>query len=535
MKTPWQIKDLIDLEYFLHIDSEDTHPGRRSNIEARDRDIFLKVVHPRLRQTSAFPRRLVIKSWLDRRREVKMKTTAAEAVLPGEAYAETFRLLGYGLFILGGLSGIGLAIALLSYTGTTPLNISVFLGAAVFVQILLVLLLGGLLLVRMIRPHLFYSSVVYSVLSRLIIALYKKFKLRITSSLSGARRDSLAALLGLVRGKKQVYGSLFYWPVFILAQLFGIGFNLGILGATLLRVLGTDMAFGWQSTVQVSATAVHLIVKWMAAPWAGFVPPELAYPTLSQIEGSRLVLKDGIYHLITPDLVAWWPFLCFAVLAYGLLPRLLLFILGWQIQRHLLAKINFTQGICDQLVDRMTTPQVKFGDRSKAPVSSGSNKKTAPISQKTLTRHENTGVEKQLIILVPDDLFDACEDKDLQNVITQAMGGRITKTIRLEDADMDDVAALNRLIPAGPKNSWTHVLILQEAWQPPIVENIVFIKALRHHLGDQTPILVGLIGKPAPSTIFTRVTPTNWQTWKERLMTLGDPYLRLEKLVHGNV
>jgi hypothetical protein len=535
MKTPWQIKDLIDLEYFLHIDSEDTHPGHHSDIEARDRDIFLKHIHPRLPQSSAFPRRFAIKSWLDRRREVKKNTAAADAVLPGEAYTETFRLLGYGLFILGGLSGIGLALALLSYTGTAPLNISVFLGATVFVQILLLLLLGGLLLVRMIRPHLFYSSVVYSVLSRLAIALYKRFKLRITSSLSGARRDSLAALLGLVRGKKQVYGSLFYWPVFILAQLFGIGFNLGVLGATLLRVLGTDMAFGWQSTVQVSATAVHTIVKWLAAPWAGFVPPELAHPTLSQIEGSRLVLKDGIYHLITPDLVAWWPFLCFAVLVYGLLPRLLLSGSGLLTQRHLLAKINFTQGICDQLVDRMTTPQVKFGDRSKTSVASGSNNKTAPISQKTDTRLENTGVEKQFIVLVPDDLFDVSEDKALQRVITQAMGGRITKIIRLEDADMEEVNMLSRLIPVGAENGWTHVLILQEAWQPPIVENLVFIKALRHHLGDQAPILVGLIGKPAPSTIFTPVTPTNWQTWKERLTTLGDPYLRLEKLVHGHV
>jgi len=30
------------------------------------------------------------------------------------------------------------------------------------------------------------------------------------------------------------------------------------------------------------------------------------------------------------------------------------------------------------------------------------------------------------------------------------------------------------------------------------------------------------------------VTPINWQTWKERLSALGDSYLRLEKLVHGN-
>ena len=66
-------------------------------------------------------------------------------------------------------------------------------------------------------------------------------------------RGSLEAVAGLVRGKRQIYGSLFYWPVFILAQIFGVWFNLGVLGTTFMKVLGSDVAFGWQSTVQFSA------------------------------------------------------------------------------------------------------------------------------------------------------------------------------------------------------------------------------------------------------------------------------------------
>ena len=534
MKTRWHIEDLIDLEYFFHIDAGDATQTPRLDIDARDRDIFLKYIQPRLPEAKSYPRRFIIKSWLDRRREMEKDTTGAKVILPGEAFAETSRFLGYGLFILGGLSGIGLAFSLLTYTGTAPLNISVYLGTTVFVQILLLLLLGGLLLIRLIRPRLFYTSVLYSVLSRLTIALTGKLKQRIMTSLSGARREGLSATLGLVRGKKQIYGSLFYWPIFISAQLFGIGFNLGILGTTLLRVLGTDMAFGWQSTLQVSAGVVHGIVKWLAVPWSWFVPPDLAHPTLAQIEGSRLVLKDGIYHLATPDLVAWWPFLCFAVLFYGLLPRIVLFFFGRMTRTYLLDKIELTHGACDQLVDRMATPQVRFGVRFGTPGESWPNAAVATVSNEPPVEVDNARTDKKFFVLIPDEIFEACSDEDLEITIGQALGGQVVEKIRIGNTDTDETIAPDRLIPAGSENGWTHILILQEAWQPPIIEDIAFIKALRHHLGDRTPILVGLIGKPKPETIFTRVTPINWQTWKERLTALGDAYLRLERLVHGN-
>ena len=530
MKTRWHRKDLIDLEYFLHIDADDATQTRRLDIDARDRDIFLKYIQPRLSETKPYPPRFIIKSWLDRRREMEKDMTGAKTILPGEVFAESYRLLGYGLFILGGLSGIALAFSLLTYTGTAPLNISVYLGTTVFVQILLLLFLGGLLLIRLIRPRLFYTSVIYSVLNRLIIALAGKLKQRIMTSISGARREGLSAILGLVRGKKQIYGSLFYWPIFISAQLFGIGFNLGILGTTLLRVLGTDMAFGWQSTVQVSERVVHGIVKWLAVPWSWFVPPELALPTLAQIEGSRLVLKDGIYDLATPDLVAWWPFLCFAVLFYGLLPRIVLFFFGQMTQKYLLDKIELTHGACDQLVDRMITPRVRFGTPGK----SRPKATIATVSDEPPVAVDNRRKDKKFIVLIPDDIFEACSDEDLEITIGQTLGGHVVEIIRIGNADSDEAIVPDRLIPAGPENGWTHILILQEAWQPPIMEDIAFIKVLRHHLGDRTPILVGLIGKPKPETIFTRVTPINWRTWKERLTTLGDPYLRLERLAHGN-
>ena len=522
MKTQWNIENLIDLEYFLHINAEEKKK------ETRDRDIFLRHIQPHLSQSKSSSRRFIIKAWLDQSKKTEKGSNGGEAFLPGEAFNETFRLLKYGLFILGSLVGIGLAFSLLTYTGTAPLNISVYLGATVFIQILLLLLLGILFLIRLVQPGLFYKSVIFSGYSHLTIALTRKLIRRIKSSLSGTRREGLSSIFGLIQGKKQVYGSLFYWPVFNSMQLFGIGFNLGILATTLLKVLGTDLAFGWQSTLQVGADAVYKIVKAMAVPWSWFVPPEIAHPTLDQIKGSHLILKDGIYHLTTPDLVAWWPFLCLAVIFYGLLPRIIIYFAGLLKQKNLLDNIKLNHADCDQLMDRMTTPDVSFGSPGE-PIS---RIKGVNYSEDATVVLDDQHMDKKFLVLISNDIYDTVSNESLNTILGRSLKGQIIEKIRIDDIEIAENITQTHLKLSSLKNDWTHLIILTEAWQPPLVEDIAFIKALRHHLGERIPILIALIGKPQADNIFTPVEPVNWQIWKEKIMAMGDPYLRTEKLVH---
>lgn len=522
MKTRWNIENLIDLEYFLHINAE-----QKKN-KSKDRDIFLRYIQPHLSQSISYTRRFIIKAWLDQCKKMEKGSNGGETFLPGESFNEAFRLLKYGLFILGSLVGIGLAFSLLSYTGTAPLNISVYLGATVFIQILLLLLLGILFLIRIVQPSLFYKSVIYSGFSHLTIILTRKLMRRIKSSFSGTRREGLSAIFGLIQGKKQVYGSLFYWPVFNSMQLFGIGFNLGILATTLLKVLGTDLAFGWQSTLQVGADAVYKIVRGMAVPWSWFVPPEIAHPTLDQIKGSHLILKDGIYHLTTPDLVAWWPFLCLAVIFYGLLPRIIIYFAGLLKQKNLLDNIELKHADCDQLMDRMTTPDVFVG----SPGESISKKKGVNYSKDTTIVFDNQLMDKKFVILISNDIYDTVSDESLNTIIGRSLRGQIVEKIRIEDIETTENITQIHSKLSNLKKDWTHLIILTEAWQPPLVEDMAYIKALRHHFGQQIPILIVLIGKPKIDNIFTPVDPINWQTWKEKIMALGDPYLRTERLVH---
>jgi hypothetical protein len=152
-----------------------------------------------------------------------------------------------------------------------------------------------------------------------------------------------------------IYGSVFFWPVFLLAQVFGIFYNAGILITLFIKVAITDLAFGWQTTLQMAPSAVYRFVEMVAWPWSWLFSPPVAHPTIKQVAGSQMVLKDGIIHLATGDLVAWWPFIFLAVLFYGLVPRLILAGTGFLMKRRSLALIDFSHGACDRLVLRMQT------------------------------------------------------------------------------------------------------------------------------------------------------------------------------------
>lgn len=229
-KSIWLIKDLIDLEYFLQRDEGEEDESAQKSLLKRDRYIYLNKIMP-LEKGDASTPRSVIRAWLEQRKRMEKPDTETMGVLPGEAFDEGYRLMGFGFLIAGLLSGAGLAFSFLNYRGTEPLNISSYLALFVLTQCLALLLLMGISLARRVRRSPFRSSIIYTLISGLITTLIMKIKHRTLKTLTGSKRGGLEAVMGLLRGKRQIYGSLFYWPVFILAQIFGVGFNLGVLGS----------------------------------------------------------------------------------------------------------------------------------------------------------------------------------------------------------------------------------------------------------------------------------------------------------------
>ncbi len=530
MKIRWHIQDIIDLEYFIHGDNPDG-ASASSGIERRDRNIYLERIVPLLEDGEASSRRTVIRHWLEARRQTE-KEGSQTAILPGETFTEIHRLLCWIFILLGGMSGSGLAAALLRYTGTEPVNVSLYIAALVLCQIALILTVAGLLLIRGLNSSFFGGSALCSLLGRILTSLMARVRQKGAAAVPGHHRAGLEAVLGLIRGRRMIYGTLFFWPFFTLAQIFGIGFNTGAICTTLVRVMGTDLAFGWQSTLQLSAPAVYRLVHTIALPWSWALPEGIAHPTLAQIVGSRMILKDGLYYLATENLTAWWPFLVLAVCVYGLVPRIILLMTGLIARRHILDRADFSHSDADRLMHRLQTPQVTTEGGPSAPrIPEPAEIPSAPLPDET---DVNPGQADALIVLIPDDIFDLCPEDRINALISGMTGFAVREKIRLGQDYKADRQILEKLKQTDWAGGRPGVFILQEAWQPPIREMLAFIRDLRQVLGERARIAVGLIGRPVPDTIFTSVKTENWNIWRQKISSMGDPYLRLERLVKNH-
>jgi hypothetical protein len=274
------------------------------------------------------------------------------------------------------------------------------------------------------------------------------------------------------------------------------------------------------------------LIKIVALPWSWFVPPEISHPSLAQIEGSRIVLKDGIYHLATQDLVSWWPFLCLAVLFYGLIPRMVLLIAGLTARGRVLGRLDFGQSACDRLIHRMKTPLVSTKGLPTGTKREGYAGVDDARLPGTVAPAQGDGIEDMsLIALIPDDVFEECKDDELNAVVRKTLGYRVREKIRINEDYEGDRAVLDELAKRDWGDVRPDVLVLVEAWQPPIQETLAFIQDLRRSLGEKSRIRVGLVGRPEASTFFTPVNERDRSIWKMATDAMGDPYLGVERLV----
>lgn len=519
MDSTWHYHDIIDLEYFFQQDQREGTTHSPEELHQRDRTLFLSAVAPHLTEQQQSDRRLLVKAWLQERRT--QRDRSHQEPLPGQLFDETRHLFHILCFLFAMLLGTSLCLSFFTYTGNAPLNVFFYLATFVLVQLLLLGALALTATLRTVRRRLTHHSLLYRLLATAFDKLFHLAKRHLISSRS-RRNETLGVISGLLKGKRVVYGSLFFWPFFIVGQLMGIGFNVGVLTTTLLHILGTDVAFGWQSTLQLSAEAIHSLVSGLSLPWAWLTGSGLAHPSLAEIEGSRIILKDGIYHLTTQNLVSWWPFLCLAVLVYGLLPRLLLLSSGLLIQRRLLHKLAFTTADCDRLIRRMVTPVVS----TQAPVEQPDMQKSV-VPEPAATAPARKAQQAGLFVLVADDIFAECDHEQLTHFL-QPQGFFLEQKLRFDEDYESDMALIDSLAQVNWHET-AGLMLLLEGWMPPISDFFVFLGKLRQAVGDQTLIRITLTGRPT-ATIFTPVDGADMTLWQGKITRLGDPYLSLETL-----
>ncbi len=508
----WSIADLLDLEYFLDADKKSSMAGQEEKLHRRDRKIHEEIAPLCAAGSPRQQRACLLRHWLERRREQEQAGDVAP--LPGQIFTELVRIGSWLLCSLALVSGWGLAFSFLSYSGTAPINVATFLTIFVASQLLLLFILLFFLAAGRLktRPAL---PLTYSLVRRGLLVLLRKLgRLAFTR---GSRW--LQELSGNIHAYGDMYGLIFMFPIFLLVQLAAVCFNLGILAALIFKVLTTDLAFGWQTTLQTGAVAVARLVELLALPWSWLLPAGTGYPDPAQIQGSHIILKEGISQLSSTALTSWWPFLCLCLIVYGLLPRLALYLSGRIALTHLLRTFRFDGARHQQLLQRMQTPVLTTTEKA-APRQPLSRKR----EQKTASPQPTGAIPARALLLIPEELADEYDPEALSKQIRRQTGYKEIET-HFFDPAMPVTSLCDASLSSQPNGENRPVLILQEAWQPPINEFLHFLTQLRTTVGDTVSLFIFLIGQPDADAGPSPPREQDRTIWIRTIAAQGDPRL----------
>ncbi|MBB5349089.1 DUF2868 domain-containing protein [Desulfoprunum benzoelyticum] len=518
MKPLWNYKDIFDLEFFFHKDST----MRNESLVQRDRDVYLHHIEPTLATpATAQDPGLLLHRWLEHRRQTEFG--ARGSLSPGTLFIESRRTLRLVILVFGLFSGSIVGLGFFNYAGTTPVNIFSFLVFFIFTQVLaLIALLMSAALRSLLRRRTIPPPLAVRLIADLITRTILWGHRNLLGRMWADSRDSLAASIGLLKSTQKIYGSLFFWPLFALLQVFAIAMNAGLLAATLFRILTSDIAFGWQSTVQFSAQALHRLVALIALPWSWCFPEGVGYPTLTAIQGSRIILKDGISTLATGDLVSWWPFLVLCLLVYGLLPRIILHVVALIMQRRCLNRLNLRHPPCLNLLQRMQTPMVstQAAPEPRPPATelvsetvAAGDKVTPPMRRRTM------------LALIPDDIYPAFTEDEIPDLLDNR-GYSHSGTVRFMENYEKDREVLDVL----RRHDWTGdcgILIFMESWMPPLIAFLSYLGEIRQSVGADIPIVIELLGRSTPAVSALEISEGDWLIWHRKITALGDPFTNL--------
>jgi len=529
-KTKWNIPDLLDFEFFLHRDLAVSQKSGDAKLVERDRKLYQQKLGQEVGDVKN--EQSLVWHWLQAVKKMYEKEPSQES-LPGTVWKE---LSGYArwLFFAGGLfAGIAAVLPYLMYTGERPLNVTGYFALFVLLQLFFVVLQLTLLGIRRLRRNKNPTSMLGAVAERLLLFLLQKLYPVLERKYSPATRDTCERLRKrLSRASEEKL--LFLWGLFTLMQLAGIGFNCGVISATLSKVVFTDTAFGWQSTLQVNEQLLANIVSWIALPWSWLFPDQFSYPGIEAIRGSRIILKDGVHGLTTPNLVSWWPFLCCSVFFYGLVPRLGMLLWGWTAQKRCLEhcpQINRPE--VRRLLQRMKTPAVVTSGEKKTAVSLKSGaavpekKEPAELEQE---RHEPT-TGSAVLLLIPDELQEQdCTDHLLEALQLDLSRTEITLLVfgSLEKSDEEVLEETRALIR---RKAVAELIMVQEGWQPPIEETLSWLKDVREAVGQDLSITIALLGKPRGGKSLTPAERSQVDIWSMKTAPLHDGNLCITSLL----
>lgn len=404
---------------------------------------------------------------------------------------------------LSGAFGSGLATAALRYDGQYPVNVvPVF---ALLVGLPLALLLGSLLLIPSRLPLLgaVQDAVASINIGNLAAALIDRA--------GGATRDGPTLAWGA--GRRGPLARMAKWQVLTLSQLAGLSFSLAATGTAFALVVVTDLAFGWSTTLDVTADQARTITNAIAWPWGSWLTQ--AVPSTDLVADSRFFRLSHASPPVPPGrLTGWWPFLLMSLLTYGALPRAaLLVIAGFRLRAATRGALLDDAGV-RALLDRMDSVSLDS-------IGEGRHEPTGAVPIGPAGRHRTFVRPGQVLA------WDLGNDPGL---IARWLAAHVdTATTPLlvggdrllrEDAETLDALEIG---------ATSLVLVLVKGWEPPLLDCIDFLVALRARIGPTPSILVvplGLDGEAADDDATA--------AWVHAIARLGDPGTYVEPIDAGD-
>lgn len=510
----WKIADLVDLEFFLVQDSK-VEPKALAN---RDRELYRTQIEKPTERQKRHKRPELLRRWLELRRE-EFRVNQ-EVPLPGELINSTITIFRWMLFLFGGVFGISLAGGVLGYSGNQPINLIVAFILLVVLPFFLTIVFGVLLPAwrfgsRGNNTGYLGSWLINALLGRLSGWIHS---LPVKHYKGQEQQIVVARIWGNLRGRGGLYAGVMNWLTYSALQLFGVGFSLGILVTTVLSGWFSDLAFSWQTTTKLSAAEVYVLVRGIATPWASFVDPSLSHPTLEQVVGSRVYLKEGLENLANADLQAWWPFLVWAIAFYVVLPRLALLGIGLLGNSLASRRLSFNDARCEALFRRMQQAQIQTGQEDKSI-------KEEDILPQAPQEDAPLRIDR-LRVLIPAELLARPGAEHAKTEIQREFNATGIEVDYVSFDGIGDAEVFSSLSGDAVEKA---VLLILEGWQPCINETLEYLKSLRRVMGYERLLVVGLVGREGEQKWATPAADQDFNIWRSRLDALADPYL----LVHN--
>jgi hypothetical protein len=423
---PWTLADVLDFEALLHTD-EGADPKA---LHDRDQRLFREHIAQSLSDRDAEDRSGVFHRWLEARRADKERP-----LLPGTWLVNGLRALG-GIAVCAGLIlGFSTAMAALYYSGSRPVNVSVFLAVTVFIQ--WVLLLWGLIV--------WVSRGFRQSASRALVRLASSmgtWLAGVTDHLPGDQRMRVQGEAAALRHLAGRNGELLRWPPILALQGFGIAWNIGVLAALLLRVIFTDVAFGWESTWARGPEAAYAITHTLATPWIWFAPE--ACPTLEQVRQSWFHYQSGVGVLDRAATASWWPWLVGMIVVYGLMIRLALLIWARLSLARALRAVDFHE-------PRHLEPWLRIGGRVIESERERIDEKAAPVAGE-LARMSRTEAAPGSVLI---DRSLAPVRDSLERWVEGSLGWKVTSSEVVEadypSGNEQPMAAFGQALASAPR------------------------------------------------------------------------------------